>query len=160
MKDEALSPVAFLVEKIPIASPTDEIRAGIEGSARRLIEIGTSQRATRRDLLDWLRIEHEISEPDTKLQSPLALDPDGFVAGVKKLRGRKNPLSLAALKSLREEHERTIIPAQALAREALDLERRVSDLVNQAYGLTPDEVDLMWRTAPPRMPVPAPHNPV
>jgi hypothetical protein len=25
-------------------------------------------------------------------------------------------------------------------------------LVNQAYGLTADEVELMWRTAPPRMP--------
>jgi hypothetical protein len=39
-----------------------------------------------------------------------------------------------------------------LAAEARDLERRVSDLVNAAYGLTPEEVDLMWRTAPPRMP--------
>jgi len=25
-------------------------------------------------------------------------------------------------------------------------------MVNEAYGLTPEEVDLMWRTAPPRMP--------
>jgi len=36
--------------------------------------------------------------------------------------------------------------------EALRLERRLSDLVNQAYGLTPEEIDLMWKTAPPRMP--------
>jgi len=28
--------------------------------------------------------------------------------------------------------------------------------VNQAYGLTPEEVSLMWATAPPRMPIPAP----
>ena len=33
------------------------------------------------------------------------------------------------------------------------LESRVSDLVNSAYGLTPDEIDLMWQTAPPRMPI-------
>ena len=41
------------------------------------------------------------------------------------------------------------------------LERRLSDLVNEAYGLTPEEVDLMWRTAPPRMPIdqPAPSPP-
>jgi len=33
------------------------------------------------------------------------------------------------------------------------LERKLSDLINAAYGLTPDEVALMWRTAPPRMPL-------
>jgi len=31
--------------------------------------------------------------------------------------------------------------------EALGLERRLADLVNQAYGLTPEDVDLLWRTA-------------
>ncbi len=40
--------------------------------------------------------------------------------------------------------------------EALVLERRLSDLVNEAYGLTPGEVALMWQTAPPRMPLTAP----
>jgi hypothetical protein len=29
------------------------------------------------------------------------------------------------------------------------LEHRLSDLVNAAYGLTPEEVRLMWDTAPP-----------
>ena len=33
------------------------------------------------------------------------------------------------------------------------LERTLSALVNQAYGLTPAEIDLMWKTAPPRMPI-------
>jgi hypothetical protein len=33
------------------------------------------------------------------------------------------------------------------------LERRLADLVNTVYGLTPEEVDLLWWTAPPRMPV-------
>ena len=28
----------------------------------------------------------------------------------------------------------------------------MSDLVNEAYGLTPEEIQLMWETAPPRMP--------
>ena len=36
--------------------------------------------------------------------------------------------------------------------EAAKLERRVSDLVNRACGLTPEEVNLLWSTAPPRMP--------
>ena len=42
--------------------------------------------------------------------------------------------------------------------EALSLEIQLSDLVNQAYGLTPEEIDLMWKTAPPRMPIPNPNR--
>ena len=44
-------------------------------------------------------------------------------------------------------------PCPGPGREALALERKISDLVNEAYGLTPEEVELMWETAPPRMPV-------
>lgn len=156
MKDEAVTPVAFLIEKLPVAKPSDEARSEIERAACRLIEITESQGSTIRDLLDWLKSEHTASEPSQKLQSALDLDSDSFVAEVRKLRGKKNPLSLAAHRSLKEEHTRTILPAQDLAREALTLERRISDLVNEAYGLTPEEIALMWRTAPPRMPTAGP----
>jgi hypothetical protein len=47
------------------------------------------------------------------------------------------------------ERTRTIAPARALAAEALTLERTLSDLVNQAYALTPAEIALKWQTAPP-----------
>ena len=54
---------------------------------------------------------------------------------------------------MRDEYTRTIAPARALAAEALTLEHTLSDLVNQAYALTPAEIALMRQTAPPRMPV-------
>ncbi len=63
-------------------------------------------------------------------------------------------LTAAGLHALRDEYTRTIVPARALAAETLTLERTLSDLVNQAYALTPAEIALMWQTAPPRMPVP------
>jgi hypothetical protein len=72
---------------------------------------------------------------------------------VKRIRGKKQPLTAAGVKGLRDEYTRTIAPARALAVETLALERTLSDLVNQAYGLTPVEVALMWQTAPPRMPI-------
>jgi hypothetical protein len=55
-----------------------------------------------------------------------------------------------------EERTRTFEPARALAAETLKLERTLSDLVNQAYALTSAEIDLLWKTAPPRMPIPPP----
>ncbi|WP_160309635.1 hypothetical protein [Rubrobacter aplysinae] len=42
--------------------------------------------------------------------------------------------------------------SQSARTEATKLERRLSELVNAAYGLTDAEIDLLWRTAPPRMP--------
>jgi hypothetical protein len=81
-----------------------------------------------------------------------SLDEDALAAEVQKARGRTNPLSVAQVKALKDEHARSVRPLQALAAEARHLERRVADLVNAAYGLTPEEVALMWRTAPPRMP--------
>ncbi len=60
------------------------------------------------------------------------------------------------MKKLRDEYVRAIEPARALADEARGLELRIHDLVNEAYGLTPEEVRLMWDTAPPRMPIQRP----
>ena len=158
MKDEALSPVGFLMESLPIARPSDPVHEATVRGSQRLIEIRQTERTVAREILDWLRVEHRIEKPTTKLQSPMAMDSDGFVAEVKKLRGKKNPLSAAALRSLRDEYARTIEPARQLVAESAMLERQLSDLVNEAYGLTADEVNLLWDTAPPRMPIADPRG--
>ncbi len=155
-KDEALAMDIPYVEKMPIPQPMGEQREQVESWVGQLLKITQAQQTTRQDVLDWLQVEHEIEKPNKKLQTPSNLDSESFVAEVKKLRGKKNPLSVAALRSLRDEYTRTIEPARIQAAEALNLERQVSDLVNEAYGLTPDEVALMWKTAPPRMPLPKP----
>jgi len=156
MKDEALSPVAFRMEELPIAEPTPEIRAAAEGAVRRLIQITATQQQTLRTVLDWLRVEYAIEKPTNKLQALTELDSDTLVSEVKKIRGKKHPLTAAGIKDLRAEYTRTIEPTHALAAESLQLERQLSDLVNQAYALTPAEIDLMWQTAPPRMPISPP----
>ena len=153
MKDEALTPVAFLMENLPIAEPSAEVRSRVETAASKLIAEAQGQHDTRHTFLDWLRVQFDIVKPSQKLQAPAALDQDALIAEVKKARGKKKPLTIPGLKALREEYARTLQPMRLLADEALKLEQQISDLVNQAYGLTPDEIDLMWKTAPPRMPV-------
>ena len=107
-------------------------------------------------MLDRLRVKHAIEKPSTKLLAATELDSDTWVGEVKRIRGKKLPLTAAGVHALRDEYTRTIAPARALAAEALKQERTLSDLVNQAYGLTPAEIELMWKTAPPRMPIPPP----
>jgi hypothetical protein len=156
MKDEALAPVGYLVEQFPIAKPTAAIREAAETAVRRLIEITSCQQQTQRTLLDWLRVEYAIEKPSNKLLAATDLDSDTWVGEVKRIRGKKLPLTAAGVHALRAEYTRTIEPARALAVETLNLERTLSDLVNQAYALTPAEIALMWQTAPPRMPIPPP----
>ena len=155
MKDEALSPVGFLMESLPIADPCERVRQEIDGKVERLVSFTADRQYTRKALLDWLRVEYEIAKPSLKLQSPIGLDSDGLVSEVKKARGKKKPLTAPGLKALRDEYIRLIEPGRQLAAEALKLEQQISDLVNQAYGLTADEVSLLWHTAPPRMPISA-----
>jgi len=86
-------------------------------------------------LLDWLRVEYGIQKPSTKLLAPAELDSDTWVAEVKRIRGRKQPLTAAGLQAVHGVDTRTMVPARALAAEALRLERIPSDLVNQAWKL-------------------------
>ena len=142
--------------ELPIAEPTAPIREAAETAVRRLIELTSRQQQTQRTLLDWLRVEYGIEKPSNKLLALTDLDSNTWVSEVKRIRGKKQPLSSAGLHALRDEYTRTIEPARALAAETLTLERTLSDLVNQAYALTPAEIALMWQTAPPRMPIPPP----
>lgn len=102
--------------------------------------------------MDWLRHEFSLEKPGGALAQPHDLDADAFVAAVRKALPRSKKLSAAEIARLKQEHRVTVEPARGAAREALALERRLSDIVNAAYGLTPEDVALMWATAPPRMP--------
>ena len=48
-------------------------------------------------------LEYDIAKPSLKLANPLVLDLNALIAELKKLRGKKKPLSLAALRDLSEE---------------------------------------------------------
>jgi hypothetical protein len=157
-KDEALRFIREFVQELPISRASDNARNIAVPVVRRLIEIADKQSKERAAFLDWLRMEYAVDKPSQKLQDVSALTPDTLAAEVKKARGKKNPLTVAGLKALREEHGRSIVPLQTLAAEARTLERQVAELVNAAYGLTPEEVALMWTTAPPRMPGEAPQK--
>lgn len=135
------------------AALTDPVRSAVELAVRHLIDLTPEQQSGRRAMLDWLRLEFGVEKPSRKLQDVAQLDVDTVAAEVKKARGKKNPLTVADVKRLKQEHTATVTPLQTLEGEALNLEQKVSDLVNAAYGLTPEEVKLMWDTAPPRMPL-------
>ncbi len=152
-KDEALAMDIVAVEKLPIAPPTDEARAEAEDAIGRLVAFTRAEQEARRDLLDWLRVEYGVEKPGQKLQDFAALGGDAFVEEVRKRRPKDaGRLSPAGLRELRAGYAETSTPVREGQAEAAKLEKRLSGLVNAAYGLTPEEVELIWSTAPPRMP--------
>jgi hypothetical protein len=52
-------------------------------------------------LLDWLRVEYGIEKPSNKLLALTDLDSNTWVSEVKRIRGKKQPLSSAGVHALR-----------------------------------------------------------
>ena len=152
-KDEALRLFTQFIECLPIAPPTDKIRAEVEPAVQQLIEFTKANQQATREMLDWFRIEHGIDKAGNKLSDFASLAIDDFLQEVKKRRPKgAGNLGPKDLKTLSDAYGDYALPIQQRRRDGLVLEHRISDLVNQAYGLTPEEIDLMWKTAPPRMP--------
>jgi TaqI-like C-terminal specificity domain len=152
-KDEALRFFTDFVEAFPIPRPTVAQREQAENCVRRLLTTVEQKHQAVHGFLDWLRSEYEVVKPTQRLQAPAALSEEEFVAEVRKVRGRGRPIGPAALAGLKAGFAESILPLQKAAVETVQVELRLSDCVNAAYGMTPEEVGLLWKTAPPRMPV-------
>ena len=154
-KDEALRLFNPFTEVLPIAPPRDQIRDQVESIVTRLIEITKINQTANNDVLDWLQIQYKVKKISRKLENFADLSFEELIEEVlKQLPKSKSsdPLGVKGLKSIREAYQEYVPGIQTRKQEALTLEKRLSDLVNQAYQLTPEEIDLMWKTAPPRMP--------
>ncbi len=103
-------------------------------------------------ILDWLHHSFGIEKLRGTSSTVTALSADAFVTAIREAVPKRNKLTAADIAELKREHAATIEPARQARAKILKLEHALSDLVNRAYGLTPEEVNLMWRTAPPRMP--------
>ncbi|MCC0009627.1 MAG: Eco57I restriction-modification methylase domain-containing protein [Hyphomicrobiaceae bacterium] len=151
-KDEALRFIKDFVLTIPMPSINESQSENITGAVRAL-EIATAKvLASRCSIRHWLQIEFQVERPSRPLLMPDKLDSEGFISAIRKSIPKKRKLTAAEIGELRREYAATIEPARAARAEIFALENQISDLVNEAYGLTPKDVALMWRTAPPRMP--------
>jgi len=152
-KDEALRLFADFMMNIPIATPGEIHRAQAEELVPNLMTITKNNHACRAAVLDSLRMQFDVAEPGNKLAEFDALTADEFTQEVLKRRPKKaGKLKAADMKALREMYEDEAVPMQKRKADALAIERKLATLVNEAYGLTPEDVALLWDTAPPRMP--------
>lgn len=147
-KDEALRYFTSFVEGYPVPTAADVSR-----DVGRLADCKKRLLGDIEAIHDWLRHEFDIARLSRALAEPHRLDAEQFVAEVRRAMPKRRKLSAAEIARLNQEYVDTLKSAREAATEILVLERQLSDLVNAAYGLTREEVALMWRTAPPRMPL-------
>ncbi len=147
--------MGFLMEQAPIPEPPaamEEVSAAAEALIAAQHEAGEARQALAR----WYRHEWGIERPPGALLDPFALDADAFAAALRRALPRMRRLSAAELGAMAREHSASVAPVALRLAQGRKHERRLAALVEQAYGLTEEERALMWRTAPPRMPLVAP----
>ncbi|MEM1042961.1 MAG: DNA methyltransferase [Bacteroidota bacterium] len=155
MKDDALSPAGYLLTDLPIAEPSAETRDTVETHVADLVRLADERRQHAAELLDWLCIEHGVATPGRKLESFWTLDDATFAREVKKRSGHSK-LSPALLREILDYYAEATMRLAVLEGSALAHERAITEAVFDAYGITPDERALVWKTAPPRMPLDSP----
>ena len=152
-KDEALAMDIPYLEALPIAQPTPALREAVETKVDRLIALTQTDQAAHALVLPWLQSQHGIDKPGNALQDLPSLTEQSFIEEVKKRRAKKLGAWTPAVNKLAvdvwQEYGQ---PARARQHERVKLEAEIARLVEQAYGLTDAEVQLLWDTAPPRMP--------
>jgi Eco57I restriction-modification methylase/TaqI-like C-terminal specificity domain len=156
MKDEALTPQGFRMETLPIARPNQEQAERAEAITGKLAAIHRQRHQARHALADWLRVEWNLARPPTDLLAPFELSADGFAEVLRKALPKQRKLTIAEVAAIKDAPAETVAPIAAKLAEAERLERQLSAVVNAAYRLTPEEEALVWRTAPPRMPISPP----
>lgn len=154
-KDEALRLFTEMLENVPVPRLGGPGRREIATRVEEMVEIARERNETTREIVDWLRMEFGVEKPGRKLAAAHQLSRGDWVDEVRKrVPGKK--LSPSSLAQLRAAYAERVEPLGSRASREAELEREVADLVNDAYGLTQDDVALLWATAPPRMPAPAP----
>jgi hypothetical protein len=155
-KDEALRFMDSFIRPFPIAPclPNNAQEAR-EVSAALRTALGVIRKADKA-MADWIDQTFQPKRLPPVLREPSKLDSDGFVAAVRSALPKRRGLTPTQLSQLREAFSETAEPARQARIELLAHERRLAAMVERAYGLTDEEIALMWRTAPPRMPLAPP----
>lgn len=156
MKDEALSNDANKFNSFPVPSNLGKSAGDLEEIVERRVQKAAEIKAADYALADWLRQEIGLARLPELLGEASRLDSDAFVAAVRATMPKRVGIMPSRLVQLRAAYAETAEPARAARVAALADERALSDIVNRAYGLTPEDIALMWRTAPPRMPLASP----
>jgi hypothetical protein len=152
MKDEALSPAAFMMEHVHITTGTGTQAEAIRDAVLPLLEVADQVHSWEVETIDQARRLLSVPDLDERIITWLPLSSEVFSTRMAKLSDQKKPTT-----KLRDDifafHQRSRSRQIALLTRQLELERKLASLVEDAYGLTPEERSLLRSTRPVRDPL-------
>lgn len=135
------------------AEPTPAIQTEVEQHVGEALKLTGAAQTASRELLDWLRVEFGVEKPGQRLAEYRNLKANDFAKEVRKRRPKgSSRISPSNVSELAKVHKKYADAANTRAARLRKLELRIAELVNKAYGLTAEDIGLLRRTAPPRMP--------
>ena len=150
-KDEAFRLHGIFMELLPVAEPNKPQRSQVEDTSRRLIDLTGQWQDLKVAFLTQLHTKVGITRVTQKLETYWLLDVPTLIAEVKRA-GAKS-LTPAAQQRLLAEHRRQVAELRPILTRISQLEIEIQHLIFDLYGLTPDEIELLRSTAPPRDPL-------
>jgi hypothetical protein len=151
MKDEALTPSGFIMENLRVCLPTDGLREKVIGRAQRLGQLTAELHDWENHALAVLRDTAGVEGVDRRCLLWFRRSDGEFVRMVQGIAVRR--LAPAAETKLKDFHQKAGEDFSHLLAEQLKLEKEVAFLVEDAYGLTPEERALLRATRPVRDPI-------
>jgi hypothetical protein len=152
MKDEALSPAAFVMETIRVTTGTTEQAPAIGEAVQPLLDLTRQLHSWEGETVKLACEEFALPSPDDRLIDWLALSTDTFLGRVTRLT-ESGRLSSGEIDRLAKFQQQARTRQVDLLRQQLDLEKRLALLVEDAYGLTAEERALLRATRPVRDPI-------
>ena len=149
-KDEAFRLHGIFMEEVPIPDAPIH-RERVEALARELTDLTRQRQQLNATFFEWLASKLGIERVTQKLETCWQLDVKTVEAEVRRAgAGAPTP---AARRLLVDEHARQVAQLRPLLAKIRQLEIELQHLVFDLYGLTPEEVQLLRTTAPPRDPL-------
>jgi hypothetical protein len=150
-KDEALRLKTIFMDHLPVPACDRGFPDEMKHSVRDVIASTKEQQAATSAFFDWLATKLGTERVTQKLEAYWQLDAATLEAEAR--RAGAPALTPAAKKLLSDEHARQVTQLKPLLAETRRLEIELQYLVFDLYGLTPEEVQLLRTTAPPRDPL-------
>jgi len=153
MKDEALSPVGYKMERLPIANAlkqdaaqAHDLCSSILEKKRRLLDMRTS-------FLEWLALEIDVVKNLQNVNENAWNDAESLIRLLISRAANNTHLSPKQILRIKDAFHEIMYPGEQFRSQIQEMEKLISNMVMRAYQLDANEVEWIWKSAPPRMPL-------
>jgi hypothetical protein len=151
-KDEVLRLFTDFVVTLPIPQFTSAMAETVRSVVRQAVEQEQRIHAFEAEMTEAAKSRLSLSEADGRIVAWLPLPPETFSTRLLKLAGVKQPPP-KLVEEVGDFHRKQRARQVELLTRQLELERKLAALVEDAYGLTPEERALLRATRPVREPL-------